>query len=485
MRARVFLTYWLALVASAALAAVTPERLADFAYGLTLQTDSNAALHRLELPAAVYRSVAGRGLADLRVFNAAGEVVPHAFDYRMATDVRKSAPIGLKIFPFYGEAAQNLDGIALQVERSATGTVIKLNERRTPGAPKDGARRLLAYLIDASALTQPLRAMELDVNADTGYVARLTLEASNDLAAWTRVVAAAPIVSLEHGGELLVQRRIEFPATKSKYFRLSWAGMPQEARLAAVRGELGDIRIDTQRQWEAVIGTVVADKPGEYLFDAKGHFPSDRLRLELPQANTVAQIQLLSRNRVQDPWRPMTRSVAYRLLRDGDELRSPNLAIGENADRYWLLKVDSRGGGIGAGQPRLDLGWLPHEMVFAARGAGPFTLAFGSREATASAYPIESLVPGYRADQDTGIKIATAKLAVSAGDPTQAATPASLGGAPVVDERIDTKKWILWACLVLGVLFLGWMAWRLLKQMNAEADAVPPGDEARQTSSHE
>lgn len=475
MRAKFLLACFLAASASFASSAFAAEKPADFSYGLTLRTDGKDALYRLELPTSVYQGMASRDRADVRVFNAAGEVVPHAFRYRTATDEIRSAPIALKIFPIYGEETTNLDGLVVDVQRTATGSIIKLNRQ-----PAERSRKLRAYLLDASMIGQPLQSLELDVKTAPAstYVARATLEASDDLATWRMVVAEAPLVSLEHGGERLEQRRIMFAASKARYFRISWRGMPDEAVLAGVLAEAGNARVDTARAWENVTGHLDADKAGEYLFDAQGHFPADRIRLELPQANSIAQFQLFARNRSTDPWHPITHGLWYRLNRDGSELLSPPLAIATNADRYWRLKVDQKGGGIGAGEPRLGLGWVAQDLVFSARGEGPFTLAFGNREAKAAAYPIESLVPGYQSDSGTGLGIRAA---------TVMSPPSSIGQNPALqpaavrtpDESIDVKKWILWSCLVVGVLLLAWMAWRLLKQM--DVDGAAPASESDQT----
>jgi len=40
--------------------------------------------------------------------------------------------------------------------------------------------------------------------------------------------------------------------------------------------------------------------------------------------------------------------------------------------------------------------------VFAARGAGPFQLAYGSRDAKPTAFPIATLVPGYKSEEELG-----------------------------------------------------------------------------------
>ena len=466
MRAVVFAAVLSGLPAAAAICAEGPS---DFAYGAPIRADTSESLYRLELPRAVYRGVVRRDLGDLRVFNGASEVVPHAFRPRAGTETQKREPVALGLFPLYGDEPKQLDGLSLRVERRPSGTIIKLDE----GSGSPGTKKLLAYLVDASGLQIPVRALDLEVQRGGAYAANVRVEASDDLSAWSTVVAQAPIVSLQHAGATLEQRRIEFASRKPKYFRISWSGMPATARLGALRAEPGDARVDAVRQWEPVPGRAVADKPGEYVFDTQGQFPADRLRLDLPQANTVAQVRFASRARGDAPWRNVASATAYRLRRDGVDISNPDIQTGENADRYWLIRVDQKGGGLGAGEPKLLLGWLPQEIVWVARGNPPFTLAFGSREAKPSAYAIESLVPGYRRDADLGAKIASFDQDSSASlKSVEVDAPTVLAGPRVLEERIDIKRWALWAVLVGGVAFLGWMAWRLVKQMNA--GAKPP-----------
>jgi len=463
------------LLAGSAFCAESPS---GFAYGIAIRADGGEALYRLELPRAVYRGALRRDLGDLRVFNGAAEVVPHAFRPRASVETQKRKPVALPFFPLYGEDAKQLDGLSLRVERRPSGTIIKLDERS--GAP--ASKKLLAYLVDATALKDPVRALELDVKSSAAYAANVNVEASDDLSAWRTVAAQAPLLSLQHAGASLEQRRIEFASRKPKYFRLTWSGMPHGAALRALRAEPGDARVDAARQWETVAGRSVADKTGDYTFDTQGVFPMDRVRFELPQANTVVQVQLFSRARSDAPWRPVTRGTAYRLRRDAAEVSSPDFAVSENADRYWLLRVDQRGGGLGAGEPQLLLGWIPNEIVWVARGNPPFTLAYGSRDAKPSAYVIESLVPGYRGDADLDAKLASAEQGPAASvKAVEADAPTVLGGQRALEERIDVKRWTLWASLVLGVAFLGWMAWRLAKQMGPPAK--PGSTQSGDTSS--
>ncbi len=65
-----------ALLAGAHLATAAPPVPADFGYGCALPTTSGAGVFRASLPLAVYEKTLRADLGDMRVFNAAGEMVP-------------------------------------------------------------------------------------------------------------------------------------------------------------------------------------------------------------------------------------------------------------------------------------------------------------------------------------------------------------------------------------------------------------------------
>ena len=64
----------LMLVQSIAVGAA--ERAQDYAYGIPIHADVQAALQEIEIPAAVYRGVTRSDLGDIQVFNGQGDVVP-------------------------------------------------------------------------------------------------------------------------------------------------------------------------------------------------------------------------------------------------------------------------------------------------------------------------------------------------------------------------------------------------------------------------
>jgi hypothetical protein len=368
----------------------------------------------------------------------------------------RKPPIALPLFPLYVDRERSdVTGLTLNVVRGAAGTSISV---ATADGQSAKGGELGGYVLDLTAFDEPLTALFVALPDAAGAATmRLKVDASDDLAAWRRVVSDATLVNLEHAGRRLTRDRIEFAPTQAKYLRLSWSVGRPAIDFTAVSGEFGDRAVEAARQWREATGTTVADREGEYEFDLLGAFPVDRIELLLPEQNSVVPAQLLARATPKDAWQPVASAVFYRLQQPGGEVTSAPVGIAGGERRYWLLRVDPRSGGLGREAPRFRAGWQPQELVFAARGPGPFMLAYGSRVATPGALPIATLVPGYDPAKGLPDSIGIAR----------SASPTRLGGPDRLREPVDTKRGLLWASLVLGALMLGWMAWRLSRDMGS------------------
>jgi hypothetical protein len=452
----------LALLALSAASAAAQERPSEHPYSAPLALDAASSHYRFSVPPAAYRGAARRDLGDVRVFNAAGEPVPHAFAPR---EIKPPPPPqrAVKLFPLYGEAGKSIDSYSVQVRRSSRGTVIDVREN----AARPATRVVLGYLLDLSAIEERKQALLLEWQAAEGFSGSAHVEASDDLRQWAPLVSGAPVLYLEHAGARLERKRIELPAARAKYLRLSFGSVPRDFVLKEVRVELRGDRPEQAREW-LVLQAAPGKEHGELLFDTAGYFPVDRVRVAPPQLNTVAQIQLLVRDRPEDKWRHIASATAYRLRGESGDVVNPDIELPVNPQRYWMLKVDQRGGGFGAGDVRVEVGWLPHEVVFAARGEAPFTFSYGGKSARQGALAIGAVLPGYK---EGDLKIArAAKVGQVAGE---AAPAASLLRDPVQYVRNlaasgDGKKWLLWGALVAGVLLLAWMAFRLLGEVGGK-----------------
>ena len=450
----------LALLAAWSVCASAQERPSEQPYLAPLMLEGPGSHYRFALPAAAYRGAARADLGDLRVFNAAGEPVPYAFALR---ETKPAAPAlrAANLFPLYGEAGQGIESASVRVRRTSRGTEIDIRET----APRAAKRVVLGYLLDVSAIEARKQALLLDWQAGEGFSGAVQVEGSDDLKQWARLVTGAPVLFLEHAGAQLERRRVELGGVGTKYLRLSFSGVPRDFVLRQVRVELRGDAPEPAREWLA-LQPAPGKEIGELRFDTGGHFPVDRLRVAPPQLNTVAQVQLFARDRAEDKWHYVASATAYRLRGEAGDVVNPDIVLPLTVERYWRLRVDQRGGGFGAGEVRIEVGWIPHQVVFAARGDGPFRIGYGDHLAKAGALAIGAVLPGYREPRDLAIARA-ANVGPVAGE---AAPAPSLVREPAQFFRAlaasgDGKKWLLWGALVAGVLLLAWMAFRLLNEV--------------------
>ena len=439
----------LLVLAQSAIAAERPE---DFAYGIPIHASARNALYEIEIPLAVYRSVTRSDLGDLRVFNHDAEVVPHTLKPREALEAKPGVAVQLPVFPLRGAPGDKIDNADIRIERRGDGAVVSV---QTLAGARRQERRLRAYLVDASAVKQPIQSLLLDWQGDpNGFVGTVRIDASDDLNTWRILTDRAALARLSFGGFQLNQNRVELRGAAHKYLRLSWPDRQSPLESLSVRAEPAPGTVAAPRVWHSFKGSTIPGKMGEYNYDLGGPIPFDRLRVELPQVNSLGQLQVLARGKTTDEWRLKATATVYRLRRGDAEVTSPDIGLNSGGERQLLLRVDQKGGGIGAGVPVIQIGWIPQKLVFAARGNSPFQLAYGNSAAKTTALAIEAVIPGYRSDAP--FKVEPAAL----GDPVTLAGPGRLR------QAVDYKKWVLWGILICGVTALGFMTYRLARQVS-------------------
>ena len=448
------LAFFLLLIQGIAGAAERPQ---EFAFGMAIHADSNDALHEIEIPTAVYRAVTRGDLGDLRVFNGSGEVVPHALRPRVTITEQTEAAVRLPVFPLYGDAMGKIEDLNVRVEKRGDGTIIGI-QSQAKGAARQS--RLRGYLLDASILKSPIQALQLDWKGGSpSFVGKVKVDGSDDLARWTNLADNAALARLTFDGHQVQRDRVELRAAKFKYLRISWPENQMPLESINVRAEPAAKLVASPRIWQTVSGSPFAGKAGEYSYDLGGYIPVDRLRVELPQVNSLVHLQIQTRAKPNDPWRQALSAVAYRLRDRDTEVTNPEIAVTTHSERYWLLRVDQKGGGVGAGVPAIQIGWVPQKLVFAARGAAPFQLVYGNASVKPAAFAIESLIPGYKTDAEFKVK------------PAALGEQVTLAGSAQLRAPWDYRKIALWGSLIVGVGLLGWMALRLSRQI-----AKPPTD---------
>lgn len=428
----------------------------DFASGFALEVDGAHAIYRAELPDAVSAGVTRADLGDLRVFNAAGEAVPHSLR-QILDDVSVSrTAVTLPIFPL--EAVERATGAttALSVTTSPEGAVLHMDS--TPATTAD--RYVTHYLVDASQLDKPIDRLEFHWQGDKGdFVTEIDVASSSDLSQWNTLRNKASLARLVFQGHVLEQNGVAITIPAKTYLRVTWPAGRDGVVLTQVTAYMTERAQTLSRQWSTLLGSKADSKPLAYEFTRPAHSGVDRVNLELPAHNILIEATLSSRGAADRPWQPRYRGLFYRLKIGAHELGNTEIPIAPTSDREWRLEIHSDASGLEHQSPQLMLGTRPQALYFLARGEAPFILAFGSAVISAAHAPVDALLASVQQGRQAEL-VGTARIAnrVTLGGDTRLRPPS---------PPLPWKQWLLWGVLIAGVAVLAVMALRLHRQMRA------------------
>ena len=434
---------------------------ADFAYGCSLPVIDETGIHALDLPLAVYEKAVRPDLGDLRVFNGAGEVVPHAVR-RIAEETSQTRQ-AVPFFPLPGER---------QVSRSRS-----LPARCPQCRRRGGHRGDRQYRPNPAAahhpricLTPPhlrARPTELELQwRSSASIMSVSLAQSSDLAHWSPLVDRAVLADLTYNGGNVTSRRILLPGKTLPYIRLDCVDCREPVQLTEVSALSGTPATAGQWQWQRLSGTPAKEEKEErvieYRLDAK--ITVTALQLGFPAANSLLRATIESRSKTDAPWRQVAHADFYRLDLQGQSLVNPLVYCPPNSDTYWRIRVITDGAGLSGNtqMPRLELGWRQEQVVFLGRGSGPYTLAFGSTKAAEEVSALQdNLVLAALRDTKTESHIQRV-------EPGPLLT---LGGDQALKARLPAISWkkiLLWVVLVAGVALLAFMTRTMYREMQAK-----------------
>ena len=432
-------------------AVATTSGPADYAWKSSLSFPPGGSLYEVNIPLSVYRGVRSPELADIGIFNGRNEIVPFSVTTPPPPPIRKR--ILLPHFPLPEKSALG-EKVSMQVERRSSGEIVTVfcGKAETP---------MTAYLVDATSATEPIESLELEWrDTPEGFIERVSVEASDDLDLW-RPVATATLASLHRDGGTVIQKQIPLSGIKARYLRIVPQGNRFPVEFTNVVALLSAGSAEPQRERLTVSLLTVPNQPGEYLFDISGSMPVDRIRVLLPERNSLTKGVFSSRSTLNDPWIVRQEGLLYRIAARDGELFSPELSVPVSGDRYWRLKVSEAGGGVGTAAVTVEVAWIPHRIHFLPRGEAPFILAFGSGRADTRNVRSADLPAVLPASEAAKVGIVRAEV----GE----AVP--LAGEIALKKEmppVTRKKLLLWGTLLAGVAVLAWMALRLIRQMKRE-----------------
>lgn len=433
------------------------------AAGFQFDAKGGEPFYQSELPLAVYQYTQRDDLQDITITNAAGEQVPYAllaYDQQYPQKAPSKTYQSLAIFPIQESRLESPDNLRLELQKSADKTT--LNVVSDTADTRD--RKVI--LVDAGINHAPLQFLSTDWTGRENQLLNLQILSSDDLKAWS-AMGNATLLKTAQNGQTLTQNSISLDApTTAHYLQIRLASPEDHETLELTRVTAEYRSMQTTALpllWQNIPFVKRDEKTSPGLvnldFEAMGHYPASRIRISLPQENTVASVTVLVRNKTDASWKPLTSAMVFRLRQHGKPDTNSDITITPTAARYWRLQFSPSGGGIGVQNPGLSLGWLAPVLVWNARGPAPYTLHVGEASQVTNHIDISSLIPDFKPEQVQ--QLPKAVLLPPTGNTAGQQPPPNTWNRPV-----DYKRWLLWGGLFLGVLLLVGMAYSLLKSQS-------------------
>ena len=468
-----------AATASAAEApAPTPK---DFAHGMNIALASAAPVQQFTVPEGIYQGVARADLGDLRVFNGAGTVVPHALCLAPPAVAPSVRELGLLVYPLRlalpGSAAVAPNSGRVTV-RTQGGTSVQVIEggapsgALTPGTPAT-ATAPEGFVVDATAAPGALRVLRLAWSTPDGASeAQVRVEASEDLNTWRTIVASTTLLHVAADGRTLDRNHIDLPEARYRYLRLVRNSGPA-VTIGTVTADVVTPGTVAEPFWFAA-APAPDGGDGAFLFDAGRLAPVQAAFIELPMPNMSVRAALDSRGSPEQPWQTRwTGDVASADLAGGSAIASAGIALprpasaqfGPVTDRAWRVRIVRGRESLGSAQPVLRLGYHPARLRFLAQGQPPYTVAFGSvRVPPAELLACNALMPTGGESLIGAAQVSAAPAAAFGGDEMLAPPP----------KPTPLRQIVLWAVLLLGAAALVAMALALLRRLRDAGGTAPP-----------
>ena len=449
--------FWsLGLLLAASLLQAAPE---DFARGMTIEIAEPGLAQRVALTTDLYQWVTRDDLGDLRIYDANGGELPYALRRPSAGESHTpwqglplfSLPVSLPV-SLLGPAAGSEAAAGVNIELGEGGAVVAVRGPVTTAPGETG------YLIDASSYPHQPTELELTWPSETAdFVARFQVDASDDLNSWRTVVATATLAALHTDGQRVLLNQIELPPVQAHYLRLQPLGGADTLTLDSVRTR-ARIAIDPVRHWLSLAGTQRKDG---YEFTANGRFPLDRIEVTLDRDTFLIEARLSSRADSKAPWRDLGVHRFYRARVNGRIAASEPLAIRRPNHHQWRVEPISPTMAV----PKLQIGWLPDEVVFLPQGEPPYLLAYGRAGLSGKQWPMANLLSQLDAEAPSGAG-GSPDLMFDTLPQARLATARMLGGEARLQPEPQPIEWrtiLLWTVLLLGVGMVALFAYRLLR----------------------
>lgn len=436
--------------------AEVPLTVDSFSHTLTLDGEAGAVLS-CTLSENVHLALRQPNFSDLCVFDADGTPVPFQLLSPQGKNAELAVEKDLPHFLWQPEKPEAKTPGTMDIEIDANGGIVRIKGDTGDLARSGPASYLLdmqAFYDAAAAPSGPggekftekdtkERILIAHLGGDEPIMASVSMKTSADLTTWTGVGKPQMLVRARQGEIAMERNALTLPSRTGRYLLLQFPDGDIPVASFSAKAQFDKTTYEVR---ESILHGSLSENKRVVSYSLPGRFPIKAVGFDLPQADMMA-VRLTGANDPERPYSLVADGFIYRLEKDGAMLTGEPFPTGYSY-HYW--KLNAAGEIPFAMVPGMRVYWMPRELLFLARGKGPWTLAYG-RAAPVQASGLPLLAHG---DVKSAREIA-------------ASTPAGDGAiqTPRDGKPEGSRAWVLWAVLVLSVVFLTGVTVWLVRSM--------------------
>ncbi len=429
----------------------------DYAWGFPIEISGSASIYSLELPLEVNQSVTDAALRDVGVFNGDGRPVSRLIEQASDDGKQQEHVSPLPALPLLESADRRTDPNRLTLQRQGDSTqfTFDLEELLAPGDNE----RLVAYIVDTRQREEPVSAIDLVWGqVSPGFMGRVNIDGGNDLQEW-RNTGSAVVAYLREDQASIEQRRIVLRRGDFDFLRIRWEGLPENWHLSQVMGVYLEGAAGVNRKFVTLESSETDKEDGGRIFSLGGAPLVDQLRVVLPEPNTVISGHVMYFSERLDRWLEAGHGSWHHIIRNDNAVMSASINIDRTRTSRFKIIVTSGPADVDV---QLEVGWRPDKLLFLAQGPPPYTLAAGNADDARREFPQQRI---YGARSLAELAARNGGVAeVSLGERYELGGPERL----VTSLQINWQTVLLWLGLVLGVVFVGFMAMKTIRELKTQ-----------------
>ena len=434
----------------------------DFEFNSQITVSGDASLYKFELPEHVYKNGISTYLKDVYIFNNIGPV-PFSIE-NIATEKKvEESSYEIPFFKTYQEI-KGSENLSLNIN-SENNINLNINNSEQSKSIDESFYIDLEKVKNYQGVLKEL-VFNWSFDAPGNYIFTVTIHKSNDLENWYHN-SSKKMVDFSLGPNKLKENSISLsPVRNYRFLRIKIDSDHKLPTIESITGRFSEVTNIKPKRWHSVKLLQKTNEPQEYTFESGGNFIIDSIRITPNQANSLFTAYIYSRNNKEHKWRFRGKDDIYTINNNGNEIKHDEVRFHRNYDKYWMIRFDTiftgnSKDGTEAYLPKIEFNWVPHEITFLATGEGPFVLAYGN----------DSKDLSYKNSLTSKINLDNEQLKIS--DSVVIESPIRNDIVKTIEQKPFWERYkthILWAIIILFVLFMLYMSSKLYKEISRDSE---------------